>query len=170
MGNRTNGSHNRYEHRGDEEHSLPPWQINIWPPSAVPALQVRHRKQPSVFALALKLNIPQLQKTGCCSSWSNRLPPFSVKYKLAGSLFVKVNVSLVSWTSNLSFLGFHHGPAHYNIEYNSISHNTVIFIIIIIIIQYHSSLHSSIADHALLIRCSAKTDYTACIKCCWFLH
>ena len=55
------------------------------------------------------------------------------EYKLPGSLFVKVSVSSVSWSSTLSFLSLYHGPAHYNIQYNSISHNTIILIIIIII-------------------------------------
>jgi hypothetical protein len=134
MGNRPNGPHSRYRHSGDEEHFLPPWQINIWSSSVsmalVSAMRVVCRKRPSVVAIATKLNIPcrpgavVIDLTNCLR--------LMFKHQLAGRLFVKVNVSLVSWSPSLSFLSIHHTPAYCNTEYNSISHK-IIFIIIIII-------------------------------------
>jgi hypothetical protein len=55
-----------------------------------------------MFALVFRLHHSIALKAGCCSNSSNRLLLFSAKYKLAGSLFVKVIVSLVSWSSKLS--------------------------------------------------------------------
>jgi hypothetical protein len=135
MGNRPNGPHSRYRHSGDEEHFLPPRQINIWSSSVcmalVSALGVVRRKRPSVIAIATKLNSPWRPGAVVIDLTDSVRSVF--KHQLAGRLFVKVNVSLVSWSPSLSFLSLHHRPAYCNTEHNSVSHKTVIFIIIITI-------------------------------------